>query len=256
MRTLPVSGIIKQFGPSHHLSAASSLLHDSIAASDLPRLVSVMSICIENVADWMETNTLKMNYDKTAVIRIGTRSKLKQVSSVQSLRIAGCHISFADKVRNRGVFLDSTLSFDVQNNHLWGALYLQLRRLSQIRQHRSTDAADKLAGSFILSRLDYCNAPLGGLPDDTLSKLQRIQNCAARLVLRKSKRESSHSLLRALHWLPVRAVMEFKITTYYHHHLLSETMPSYLSGLLTVYTLYNTPISSRFSSGIASFLPQ
>ena len=40
----------------------------------------------------------------------------------------------------------------------------------------------RLVTALILSRLDYCNAVLAGLPQSTLQPLQRVQNAAARLV--------------------------------------------------------------------------
>ena len=80
----------------------------------------------------------------------------------------------------------------------------QLRRLGKIYPFLSTDAANKLAVSFVLTRLDYCNSLLAGLPDNKLNKLQRIQNHAARIVLRKPRHVSATSLLRTLHWLPVK----------------------------------------------------
>ena len=70
-----------------------------------------------------------------------------------------------------------------------------LRRLVKIRPFLSTDAANKLAVSFILTRLDYCNSLLAGLPDNKLNKLQRIQNHAARIVLRKPRHVSVHHCL-------------------------------------------------------------
>ena len=42
--------------------------------------------------------------------------------------------------------------------------------------------------------------------------------------------------VEGIYWLPVRSRIEFKLPTYYHQHLHSETMPSYLCGLLTSYT--------------------
>ena len=55
----------------------------------------------------------------------------------------------------------------------------------------STDAANKLAFSLTLSRLDYCISLLAGIPDNKLKKLQRLQNHAARLVLCRSSSEHS-----------------------------------------------------------------
>ena len=49
--------------------------------------------------------------------------------------------------------------------------------------------------SFVLSRLDYCNATLAGLPAANIARLQRIQNNAAWLVLQKSKRQHVTPLL-------------------------------------------------------------
>ena len=97
--------------------------------------------------------------------------------------------------------------------HLCCILFCQLRRIGKIHSFLSTDVANKLAVSLILSRLDYCNSLLAGLPDNKLNKLQRIQNHAARLVLRKSRHASATTLLRTLHfhWLPVKTRIQYKI---------------------------------------------
>ena len=89
--------------------------------------------------------------------------------------------------------------------------------------------------SFILTRLDYCNSLLAGLPDNKLNKLQRIQNHAARIVLRKPRHVSATSLLRALHWLPVKARIQYKIACLCFQCLSHNTMPPYLSDLLHPY---------------------
>ena len=110
--------------------------------------------------------------------------------------------------------------------------------VTQIRQNPpllSTDVANKLAISFVLTRLDYCNSLLAGLPDNKLNKLQRIQNHAARIVLRKPRHVSATSLLRTLHWLPVKARIQYKIACLCFQWLSHNTMPPYLSDLLHPY---------------------
>ena len=124
---------------------------------------------------------------------------------------------------------------DVHIKHLCGILFCQLRRLGKIRPSLSTDAAHKLAVSFVLTRLDYCNSLLAGLPDNKLNKLQRIQNHAARIVLRKPRHVSATSLLRTLHWLPVKARIQYKLACLCFQCLSHNTMPPYLSDLLHPY---------------------
>ena len=191
-----------------------------------------MTSSIEEVGIWMKGNKLKINDDKTELITTGSKSKLKQIST-NSMVFQHCETEFSESVRNLGVFLDESLSMEMQVNQLCKVLYFQLRRISKIRSFLTVDAANTLAVAFILSRLDYCNFLLAGLPDHKLAKLQRIQNSAARLVLRKPRRESATPLLKILHWLPVKARIEYKVSTLCYQCLNSVAMPSYLCELQT-----------------------
>ena len=100
---------------------------------------------------------------------------------------------------------------DAHIKYLCCILFCQLRRIGKIRSFLSTDAVNKLAVSLFLSRLDYCNSLLAGIPDNKLNKLQRIPNHAARLVLRRSRHTSATALLRTLHWLSVKTRIQYKI---------------------------------------------
>ena len=121
---------------------------------------------------------------------------------------------------------------EMQVNRLCKVLYFHLRKISEISSFLDFDPADTLALAFILSRLDYCNSLLAGLPDHKLAKLQRMQNSAARLVLCKPRRESTTPFLKILHWLPVKARIEYKVSTLCYQCLSFVTIPSYLCELL------------------------
>ena len=205
MFTQPLGSVIQQLGTIYtiYFFAVVSYLHDSAAPSEFSSLVRDMTSSIEERGVWMKGNKLKMNDDKTELITIVSKSKLKRVST-NSMVFQDYEIAFSESVRNLSVFLYESLSVEIQVNQLCKVLYFQLRRISKIRSLLTVDAANTLAVAFILSRHDYCNSLLAGLPDHKPAKLQRIQNSAARLVLRKPRCESTSPLLKILHWLPLK----------------------------------------------------
>ena len=174
--------------------------------SDFPVLACCLKDCIEDVAEWMGDSKLKMNDNKSELTATGTRSKLCQViPNLSPSSISSCDIPFSQSVRNLGFYLVESLSMDAHIKHLCHILFCQLHRIGKICSFLSTDAANKLAVSLILSRLDYCSSLLAGIPDNKLNKPQRIQNHASRLVFHKSRHASATALLRTHLWLPVKA---------------------------------------------------
>ena len=57
----------------------------------------------------------------------------------------------------------------------------------------------------------YCNSLLFGVATTNLSKLQRVQNAAVRLVSSFSRHEHGTSSFIRLHWLPIKFRINFKI---------------------------------------------
>ena len=92
-----------------------------------------------------------------------------------------------------------------------------------------------LASSFILSRLDYCNALFKGINNNQLYKLQKLQNFAAKVILKKSIYEHVTPCLIHLHWLPIKYRIDFKIAVL-AFKCLNGLAPKYLSDLVEPYT--------------------
>ena len=59
--------------------------------------------------------------------------------------------------------------------------------MESIHRFVTSTATDTLVSDFVLSRIDYCNSLLFGSTHDVTSHLQRMQNNAARLILRLPK---------------------------------------------------------------------
>ena len=146
------------------------------------------------------------------------------------LRSGGTTIAISDKAKKLGVILDNTFSMEHQINAVVKAMYFEIRNILRIKSIFSYDSVKTLVALLVLSRFEYCNALLAGITEQKILKLQKAQNCAARLILSKPKSESAKSMLRTLHWLPVRARIEYKISVLCYNTLHS-SMPSYLKDL-------------------------
>ncbi len=102
---------------------------------------------------------------------------------------------------------------------------------------------EKVIHTFILSRLDYCNSLYFGIRQTAISRLQLVQNAAARLLSGAKKREHITPILRSLHWLPACFRVDFKIVLLVYKSR-NGLAPTYLCELLTEYQ----PIRSLRSS--------
>ena len=69
------------------------------------------------------------------------------------------------------------------------------------------------------------------MPEKDIARLQRVQNCLARVVTKAPRFSRSVRILKRLHWLPVKFRIHFKICAI-TFRTLKENQPAYLADLL------------------------
>ena len=141
----------------------------------------------------------------------------------------------SSSVRDLGVIIDKNINMHAHINMVCRNASLALRRIGRIRPFLNKSTTEILIHAFVTSLLDNCNSLLFGIPDKDTSKLQRIQNSAARLVSRSKKSVHITPILRELHWLPIKSRIHYKVIllTFSIVHGLS---PHYMSELVSSYT--------------------
>ena len=164
----------------------------------------------------MCNNQLKLNEDKTEAILFSTPSLSSCHCLPSSIMVSTHEILFSDKVRNLGFILDSNLTM---NNHvikICHTAYYELKHISSIRRYLTEDATKQLVTSCVLSRLDYCNSLFNfmGTPNSVIQPMQKVQNTAARLILRALRHQNCTPLLQQLLWLSIlndrfRSILSF-----------------------------------------------
>ena len=173
-----------------------------------------------------------INDSKTEFILIGTR---QQLCKLQPCAISGVHdtITASTQVKNLACWLDSHLNMPKHVTSVCKSAFFHLHNIRRIKNYLSRENLLTLVHASITSRLDYCNSLLYGVPKEQISKLQRVQNAAARLVMDIEKYSHITPALYDLHWLSIHVRIHFKILLL-AFKVIHGQAPAYLSSLVSV----------------------
>ena len=205
--------------------------------------------CISNIHQWCASRGLQLNPDKTELIWFGSSSNLAKLKLIDNnITVGPVAINPSESVRDLGVQFDCQLSMRSHVSKTSSVCFYHLRRLRQLRHILSPATRHRLACALILTRIDYCNSVLAGLPATTLAPLQRVMNAAARFVLGLGPRDHITSALAALHWLPVTFRIKFKLCVLMHA-IINGNAPTYLDNAVT--SISSLPSRSSLRSASA-----
>ena len=181
----------------------------------------------------MNSCHLKMNSDKTEVILFGPWQQIKKCR-LSALEVCGEYIPYSESIKYLGVCIDNNLHL---HNHIASkcrTAMCNLFKIVNIRNFLPTEACHTAVLATVISHLDYANAIMVGLPEKHIARLQLVQNMAAKVVLKRGRYTSSKDSLQALHWLPIRSHINFKIAVLVYKCLHGKA-PEYLWNLLITY---------------------
>ena len=100
--------------------------------------------------------------------------------------------------------LDECLNLRKQIMFKCSTAVYNIQCIKNIQTYLSKEACQTLVQGMVLVQMDYTNAIYSGLPESNIRKLQWVQNIVAKVILDKSKYDSTTDCLRELHWLQLR----------------------------------------------------
>ena len=198
--------------------------------SPTPGSLDSLKACLTDINSWMSKNFLQLNTDKTEIILFGPQKSTQILKN----NLANLSINVKPIAKSLGVLFDSDLNFGAHIKRVVQTCFYQLRNISKIKPFLSRPNLEKLIHAFITSRLDFCNSLYSGVTQKTLSRLQLVQNAAARLLTNTKKRDHITPILASLHWLPVAFRVDFKVLLI-SFKAQRGLAPSYISELLSPY---------------------
>jgi len=215
----------------YHLYADDIQLLARMQVADVDAKLQHVKQCVVSIKDCCSRRRLQLNPDKTELAWFGTRARLQQLNN-QIVQFGQAVVKPSTSVRDLGVQLDSELTMKAHISKVASSCFFHLRRIRKLRTVLDVDLRKRLVCALVLSRIDYCNSVLAGLPNSTLAPLQRVLNAAARFVANLQPRDHVTDTLRALHWLPIRQRVSYKLCMLMHAVHFSYA-PQYISDVVT-----------------------
>ena len=204
---LPLGQLFSRFHEiSYHSHADDTLIYFSAKPNNLNQLSSLQE-CLAATKEWMSQNFLHLNPDKTEVLLIGP--KIFVTAATQF--IGPLQPNIKSTAKNLSIIFNQYMTFDHHVNKLVQSCFLQLRNIAKISPILSSTVLEQPIHTFLFSLLDYCNSLYSCLSQSSLKRLQLIQNTAATLLTRTSRRSHITPVLASFHCLPVKFRINYKI---------------------------------------------
>ncbi len=177
-----LGSVIQKHGFSYHCYVDDTQLYLSLHPDDL-MIAARISACLADISCWMKDHHLQLNLAKTELLVVSANPSFHHHFTFQ---LGSSIITPSKTARNLGVVIDDKLNFSDHITKIpWSC---RLYNIKKIRLFLWEHATQLLVQALVLSRLDYCNALLAGLPASSIKPLQLIQNAVARLIFNEPKR--------------------------------------------------------------------
>ena len=200
--TADIAALVQKFGLVPHLYADDTQTDGwwSFPAR-VDDLLERLSTCIDDVLDWMRSNSLQLNMDKTEFMWC-TTSRRQHHLPTTNIEVGSTQVTPSTLVSDLGIFIDLDLVMRTHVQRTVSRCFATLHQLPIIRRSVPASTMQTLVVSLVLSRLDYGNATLVGLPIYLQRRLESVLlNASARLIYDLCRSDHITDALASLHWL-------------------------------------------------------
>ena len=200
------------------------------AGCDIEKLQNHLQLHLNSINEWCILNNMALHPTKTKCMLIGTKCKVRAAHQLK-LKIDDLFIENVTCQKVLGVYIDNTLSWNIQLSKVCAKLNSKISLLKRISYYLSLDMKQLFYNAYILPTFDYCCTVWGG-SIHSQNTIYKAQKRVARIILNKPPRTHSQSLFNELQWL------SFSQRYQYHVALLvykskNGTVPQYIIDLIS-----------------------
>ena len=161
---------------------------------------------------WLQANKLSLNVAKTNSLVVGSRKRLKDISDDRAAKpyfvVGEENVSVVENIKYLGVIVDKYLSWDEQISAVTKKVSRGLGMLRFSKKYLPIVTVQKMYRSLVEPYFRY-SCPVWGVSGiNAISRLQKLQNRAARIVTNSAYDASALPIIRKLGWPTVNELIE------------------------------------------------
>jgi hypothetical protein len=188
---------------------------------------------MQTIIDWMETNKMQLNVEKTQMIVIGTPTVIKSIGNV-SVEVGGHTITSVNKIKSLGLIIDSELKWldhvklkTRQGNSVLCSLWPMQSSISELNRKLIVNA-------YIIPVIKYMSVIWGTANASVVKLIESIIRRSGRFVLGLQKYDSvKFEITDKLKWLFPSNIYQLEVLKL-SHSIVNKTCPPYFENYLNL----------------------
>jgi retron-type reverse transcriptase len=201
----------------------------TVGLGNLQQAISRVNSDLIGIRQWTDVNSLKLNASKTQGI-IFSRSDL--TAGADPIKVGGDTIPYSSSVRNLGLFVDYSLSWESQVSRVVSRVYGTLRLLSRFRNSMSMDLRMYLVRSLVIPIFLYSDVVyFPSLTNVAFRRLELAFNACIRYIFNLRRFDHISELEGEILGCGLFTYLEIRLAVFIHRISLYSA-PPYLSAYL------------------------
>ena len=182
-----------------------------LTGKNVDNLISTMNDELEKIMEWLYSNKLSLNVNKTHFLIFRSKGMAKPVFT-ESLQINGESIKQDFKTKFLGVILDDRLSWVYHINYIKKKIAKGIGIICRAKHLLNTQTLCTLYHSFVYPYLNYAAEVWGDACDTHLLSILKLQKKAIRIITHSKRLEHTRPLFTKLNILRFEEIHFYKVS--------------------------------------------
>ena len=172
----------------------------STSAGSVEKLETQLNIELDKIYRWLVANRLTLNVSKTEYMIIGCRHNLGKIDKDSVIKIGSETVNRVHTSKRLGVIIDDKLKWEDQIDSI---ISRGIGAIKLIKPYVRKKCLTQVYNALVQPYFDYCSLLWQNCKLELQSKLQKLQNRAARIITGDNWEIRFKDVLNKLNWLPL-----------------------------------------------------